>query len=412
MRQRIGKRGASIQRVEPGTALTEFVVVMPIFIMLLFWAEFFVDFGIVKMKVEEASRFALWEKVAQRSEGQIQTDVRTRFSDLSSPSSVHNSAPVGARSFKSLIVSHVSVPDNLAAPFAGSISMGNNGGGVLGALMATVYGFLGQALDGLVRQMQLETRRAAQATVEFQVQNTLFPGGRLLTGFFDPDRATFLTVRGTSPQMLVDTWKAWPGIYSLSSQSVETDPYNTYSRGSASAPEVEVSARMRNASFLGQGRRGIFNSLDRIFRMVGLDPFVPYRNWKDKSGPIVMLPGDAANQQFSPAKGAALQRWGDTAVNSAALTSVGDIARGTDRARSTVPSSTLHTGLWTAEGGMSDGAGNMVSKVAPVRTFPAQQNGYPVMYSCRSSFYMGAAVPSVQRWGVSNPNKTAFPNCQ
>ena len=69
------------RRRRPGTALTEFAIVAPLFIILIYWSQFFADLGVLKLKAEEAARYATWEMTAQRSPRPWQTKVRTRFAE-------------------------------------------------------------------------------------------------------------------------------------------------------------------------------------------------------------------------------------------------------------------------------------------------------------------------------------------
>jgi hypothetical protein len=400
---------------EQGTALTEFVVIMPLFILLLFWSEFFVDLGLVKLKAEEAARYALWEMTAQRDPGAIQAEVSQRFKDLSSPADINSSAPVGVRSFKNVTISTVSIVNNINAPFEGNLQLGwgGGGGGFLNAMLRGIGGLIGRTVDRLVQKMGFETHREAQATIEFQVTNSLFPGGKLngaaegkLYEINEPGRALNLTIRTKSPPMLVDTWKAWPGPFASGSKNTNTDIYDTYARnGGASAPEAEVSSRMSKMAFFGLQNNIIMRIVGFTFTLTGFrDPFST-KTWKDKSGPICMLPGDNALHSWAPGSGLGSLRLGDRIYpQAAALQQPFDSPNtGTDRPRSTVPGR-LHTGWWNSEGGMTS--------VPRAVSFTNTQNAYQAEYACRDAFYMGSTVPGLKRYGDSNANMKAFPLCR
>lgn len=398
---------------DAGTALTEFVVVIPLFVLLLFWAEFFVDIGIVKLKVEEAARYALWETAAQRKVTDIRADLQRRFSDLSSPEAITSSTPIGTRSFPAINISNVNIVTNLEAKFDGRVTLnwGSGNSGLIGQIVQGIASFIGRAVDSLVRGMGFETKREARATVEFQVNNTLFPGGKLFYALLDPEQSRTLTVRAQSPVMLIDTWKAWPGPFALSSNNTNADPYQTYSQGGASLPEREVSARMNRMAFFGNN--GVVRALNTLVSFTGFPKPFDTKTWKDNNGPgtgpVVMLPGDAPKHAWVPTSlgNALVSVGGLTKSANTAIVPVPDSPEeGVDRFRSSVPNR-MHTGFWMAEGGQRN-AGRAVQ----TPSFTVIQNPYQLMYQCRDAFYLGSTTPGHKRWDNRNANQQAFPSCR
>ena len=59
-------RGRGARRGEGGQALVEFAIVAPLVILVLFFAIWFVELVQVKLKVQEAARFAAWEATAYK----------------------------------------------------------------------------------------------------------------------------------------------------------------------------------------------------------------------------------------------------------------------------------------------------------------------------------------------------------
>jgi len=405
------------RRGDEGSALTEFVLIIPLFILLLFWSEFFVDLGLVKLKAEEAARYAVWEMTAQRDTNEVKDEVISRFRDLSSPADIHNSAPIGARSFKSINISKVDIVENIDAGFEGNLSLGwGNGGGILNLILRSVSGWAGRTANSLVKQMKFDTHREAQAVVQFEVDNVLFRGigttlsrqqiaERKIWEVNDPGRSSYFVMKATSPTLLVDTWRAWPGKFGGSSTDVNTDPYETYSRGGSSAPEREVASRMKNMAFFGIQNNFIIRLLSSLITLTGFPKPFGTSHWKDNSGPICMLPGDNAKHSFVPGSGLGAQRIGDNLYpqTPVPVSWASSPENGVDRPRSTVPSY-VHTGFWGSEGGMSG------QVAAPAMT--DQQNPYQAMYKCRDAYYLGSTVPGLKRYGDSQANTKAFPLCK
>src|SRR6267154_2333905 len=74
-----------LHREERGSALTEAALVVPCLVLIVYWASALSDVLILKLKVAEAVRYALWESTVFKSPEQIDFDVQRRFADLRSP---------------------------------------------------------------------------------------------------------------------------------------------------------------------------------------------------------------------------------------------------------------------------------------------------------------------------------------
>jgi Flp pilus assembly protein TadG len=116
---------------QDGTSLTEFAIIAPLFIALVMWSQFFTDYGIFKLKVQEAARYGLWEMTAQRPMAQVRAEITDRFADLASPESRRSAKPTDALSFTSGITVTVDTfTDNAEASFSKTerpSSQGSNG---------------------------------------------------------------------------------------------------------------------------------------------------------------------------------------------------------------------------------------------------------------------------------------------
>lgn len=394
---------------DQGTALTEFAIVAPLFIILIYWSQFFADLGILKLKAEEAARYAAWEMTAHRAPNAVANEVRTRFADLASPAQYSGNRPQGALSWNAVNITEVNIQDRIEAKFAGQVRQPPSDGGFIGDLMVSLAKFLNRAADWIVKQLKFDTAGMARSEVRFSVQNTLFPGGKLLGIFFDSGINPQVVVSARSPQILWNTWKAWPG--KSFGGSIETDVYDTYPSISSrsSAPENVVSTQVGKMSFFGVG--SYLGAADPVFDFLSLPRMFGSATWREKKsgdGPIAMLPGAVQNKSWQPGYQTPLQRvgdeWGRTTVTT--LAPPGSMHEGADRQRFTTPSN-IKSVMWSSK----DDSGKSVRKASPVMVQDAQ-NPYVRMYRCRDAFYMGSTRGELQRYEQPNWARQAHPGCQ
>lgn len=388
-------------RDEEGSSLTELAIIAPMFILLLFWAQFFTDLGILKLKVDEASRFAVWELVAQRPAADVTADLTTKFKDLASPDQRNSAKPYGTRSFSSVTVTKVQVNDTLPAPFGGRINNPEStSGGLLNRVLRFLNNFLNKAVDTILKAYKFDMNGEAEATVSFRAPNSLFPGGSFLGYVFKEDVIPTINMTAKSPPLLVDTWRAWPGKYSLASKDVNASPYSTYGKGSA--PELEVAKRMDNVAFFGLG--SYLNGINRAMQYVKLPGLTWSHAWSDKDGPIAMLPGDRAKHGFVPGANGAIQRIGDQTRSNLTLSrSIDSPNRNdTDRYRTTTPSPKVETWWWKSRGGLGG-----------MKNPNFSSNPYQRSYACRDAYYLGSTKSELSRWGktFSQYASSATPAC-
>jgi len=386
-----------------GSSLTEFALVAPIFGMLLFWSQFFTDIGIVKFKVEEAARFASWEMVAHRQKAQVQGEVVQNFADLSSVFAKNK--PVGTRSFKDPATVKCTIDDQVSAPLGqpGDQIPNPGGGGLLGKIIGWVAGFFAKAVNWAVGKFDFNQKGAAEATVEFTVKNTLFPGGSILGMFLDSGTKATLTMKARSPAIVWDTWKAWPGKYQPGSTNVGTDPMATYPSapgGSASPPEVVVKAHVSKIAYFGF-MNGMLGSILNAPSYLGFPPLVPKSTWndsKEKGGPIVMLQAEKPTGQVAGSPRSRLERFGDSYVDNV-MKNINSPDPGVDRSRHTIPYK-VETEWWKEQGGYTRSAVKL-----------AKTNDYVKMMQCRDVFYMGSRKAQTTSF-MAGYASTAFPGCK
>jgi hypothetical protein len=380
------------QSAQSGSALTELAIVAPLFILLMFWAQFFTDLGVLRLKADEAARFVLWEAAAHRKDTEIVQEVKDRFADLSSPTSRTGQAPYGVRSFKSVTVPTVTITE-VDSKFSSDARVANpgSGGGFLSDVLRFVNNLLGKAVDAVLGLYNFNTKGALQATVTLQAQNSLFPNIKILgIDFSAPRQAQTIRMTARSPVMLVDVWKAWPGRWALGSKDVNATPQSTYGRGST--PEKEVAARLNKVAFFGLG--GFFDPLNKLLNFIKA-PGVTQRDTWANGGPVAMLPAGKSNNSWSPAAGKDLQRAGTHYLykDSNLHASIDSPNRNqTDRARFTTPGEAILTTYWKGQGGL-DG---LVSAAPDLRNNP-----YKKAWQCRNGHYLGSSKTELNRWGRS-----------
>lgn len=392
---------------DAGTALTEFAIVAPLFIILIYWSQFFADLGILKLKAEEAARYATWEMTAHRATGAVSNEIQTRFVDLESPAARNGTKPAGALSWPQVTVARVSIQDRIEAKFSGRIEQPASDGSFLGDVIEAVSKFLNKAADWVIKQLEFDTRGIARSEVTFTAQNKLFPSGNVLGIFFDSGVNPTISITARSPDLLWNTWKAWPG--KAWGGTVETDVYDTYARVSSkdSAPERVVANQVAKMTWFGLGEK--LDVADDILSFLRLPGIFGAKTWREDrvgEGPIVMLPGDVQSQSWQPGYQQPLQRIGNEWERSATAVKLpsDSYQRGVDRQRFTVPSR-LRTAYWTDDGGSNVNAGAQ-------RIVQDNQNPYVQMYRCRSAYYMGATRPQLQHYNQSDWANRAHPGCR
>lgn len=391
---------------DAGTALTEFAIVAPLFIILIYWSQFFADLGILKLKAEEAARYATWEMTAHRATSAVSNEIQTRFVDLESPAARNGTKPAGALSWPAVTVARVNIQDRIEAKFSGRIEQPASDGSFLGDVIEAVSKFLNKAADWVIKQLEFDTRGMARSEVTFTAQNKLFPSGNVLGIFFDSGINPTISITARSPDLLWNTWKAWPG--KAWGGSVETDVYDTYPRVNSrdSAPEKVVANQVAKMTWFGLGQK--LTIVDDVLAFAKLPGIFGAETWREPrvgAGPISMLPGDVQTQSWQPGYQQPLQRIGNEWERSATTVKrpQDTVNPGVDRQRFTVPSR-LRTVYWSGRGGESD--------ANKPRMVQDNQNPYVQMYRCRSAYYMGATRPQLQHYNQSDWANRAHPGCR
>src|SRR5438270_1958023 len=134
---------------ERGSALVEAAIIIPVLVMLLYWAIGMTDIMVLRVKAAEAARYALWETTVFRTPTEINREVRTRFADLKSPASV-NLPYTGLMMYpqSSNMVWSAAVDTSQKVSIGGKVQLPNDSG--IGArFLNFILGFVSGAVDGL-----------------------------------------------------------------------------------------------------------------------------------------------------------------------------------------------------------------------------------------------------------------------
>ena len=400
---------------ESGSALVEAAIVIPVLLLLVCGSVALTDALVLKLKLAEALRYALWESTVFKAPAKIEAEVRARFADLRSPSAVSSQATglvlyphAGSLSFRTQV-------DTTTAEVAlgGSAKLSKTGE-PWERFIDAVAGALDAAVDPATRTMGFNTHGLALARIALEAnaagRSAVVNGGEVPAA--PPLRRFRLRAPLASQrpmQLVFDTWKAWPKPAAYTSSDAGTDvriaPARTY-------PEVErqVSAQVRRIAFLGARRIPGFDDLrafaSRLLRAGATrmlaggtlpDIFSTGRMDGPDRGPITILPPERAAESWVPHRceiaGADVpcptQRAGDVTSAGAPRYLEGGHTIGdrVDRTRYTVPYR-IRTTYWSRYGGMDRELDS--ARLDPVDPRIAAENKYVRTYRCRGHFFGGS----------------------
>ena len=398
---------------ESGSALVEAAIVIPVLLLLVCGSVALTDALVLKLKLAEALRYALWESTLFKAPAKIEAEVRARFADLRSPSAVRSQATglvlyphAGSLSFRTQVDT-----TSIEVAFSGSAKFPKRGE-PWDRFIDALGGALDEAVGPATRAMGFNTHGVSIARVVLEANAD---GRSVIAGELWP-RSALRRFRLQAPlgsqapmQLVFDTWKAWPKPAAYTSTDAGTDvriaPARTY-------PEVErqVSAQVRRIAFLGARRIPGFDDLrafaSRLLRAGATrmlaggtlpDIFSTGRMDGPDRGPITILPPERAAESWVPHRceiaGADVpcptQRAGDVTSAGAPRHLDGEhsIGGGVDRTRYTVPYR-IRTTYWARYGGMDRELDD--ARLDAVDPRIVAENGYVKTYRCRGHFFGGS----------------------
>jgi len=243
-------------RARRGAATVEFALLAPLFVVLVFWSNYFWDVQRVKLKGAELVRYVAFERTVKSDVDRIAAEASERYKDLD------GATKTGAlhATFRDRLTLSVRAR-NADAPLTSS-SLSGQGTGGLGSIASAAMSALGGTAGAVARQMGLDSRNGAVETdVEITIRNGFIPEQIALytTGFGDGRLDLRMTDRF---YLFHDTWRAWaPG----------DQPADSYAR-----VEQHTHDRVRRIAYAGvtSGANGAMNAIGSVLSVLGLDfPF-------------------------------------------------------------------------------------------------------------------------------------------
>jgi len=428
---------------EEGSALTEGAIIIPVLILLVYFSSAMTDVMVLKIKSQEAARFALWETTVFRSPAAISSDVSTRFADLKSPTNAPHNGSTGLVMYPKAADLGWSTTINTAyekVALNGNVSLPQTGNGWIEDAANTVLNLLSSSVDGAVTREKFDVYGSASATVS--LTHATHAGSIIMNGgdfaghngsgqdLGAPPLLANLSfntpLNGERPLRLVyDSWKAWPKPAMYTTDGANGNLADPSVSPSQTYPVVEsmVSQQVNQIAFFGLNRLGFFNDINNalgkilsggisqailggdlptLFTTAPMDHdlnnvsnFSMPVNHTSAMGPITILPVASPDVSWAPGAGLYTNRMGDKGSSGTGVTTNDDyqgVGAGADQSRYTLPYR-VNTKYWTANGGTPGSTiGSSVSNPAATLT---TTNKYVQAYTCRGHYFGGATTGQI-----------------
>lgn len=182
---------ARLHRRLRGQAMTEFALLAPILIIILYWSMYLAELARAKLKVQEAARYTAWEMTSYPLDDYGQArhtqafelardlaveEARNRYRDLDS---IDETTPgnmfMGFEGFETRI-------ENAEVPAFTSPVPGLSPGGVGGGFLSTILGGLNGASRFFYDRFGFNTRGQVTVTTQLRLDNRILPRGFLDDG--------------------------------------------------------------------------------------------------------------------------------------------------------------------------------------------------------------------------------------
>jgi hypothetical protein len=412
-------------RRERGSALTEAAIVIPTLVLLIYWSAAITDVLVLKIKGQEAARFALWETTVFRDPAQINGDVANRFRDLRSPATEN-------RSFTGLMMYPQSSsiqwsaqvdPKAKKVGLGGTIKLPTTNPGVVGFINRIVNA-LSRSVDTAVGKQKFNVYGYAEARATLvrasHQGSAILNGGDLVgaRGGNDLDHPqnmanfTFQTpLPGEHPLKLVyDSWKAWPKPAAYTSNGAKTNtsvaPSQTYA-----TVEEQVSTQLDNTAFFGVNQNRFFNQIKTGLLKLTSNGFVrglmggqlpelfSARRMEDpqfpNAGPLTILPVEVPPETWAPGHGLkGNQRLGEIKNSLVSSNGTKELSGGVDRSRYTVPYK-INSDYWRDDGGTDASTSALANNTTQFNRNLKTNNEYVKSFACRGHYFAGATGPQI-----------------
>lgn len=385
-------------RRQRGSALTELAIISPLLVLVLLWSIAFTDMWVVKLKAQEATRFALWHIAAMQSPGDAQSEVARRYAKLHGderPDGTNTHVGTGLMTFPGTSGKNVTIASTasvVATQLVNAHYQPPPGTGWFGRLLSVVQRFLGNAAAALLqpalRAFRFNLNGTAQTQVTLTAQQALFhTSGKPLFGvdFTPVAQLADFKAPGGQQQLTFDTWKAWPSPYhgqwdgkwqkpQVSDISLSpTNGYEAVERNVAG----QIGSGLPAMTYGGLQNVPLLGTLNSILQRVVCGPL---------NIPCLMN----GSTQRDPEKGPI------------AINPVTQLREG----RYTVPY-LLKSQYFNAEPGPNNGYSPSKSNVPGYN-----KNAYSDTYACRGNYYEGSRGPEAKDQGGNAYGSSKWSGCR
>ena len=409
---------------ERGSALVEAAIMIPVLIMLLYWAIGMTDIMVLRVKAAEAARFSLWETTVFRTQNEISPDVALRFRDLRSPASVnleYTGLLLYPQSSNMIFASQVRT--NRSVNIGGKVKL-DNPTGPIDFVLNVILGAVTGSVDGATRFFKFNTNGGADARVTLvrasHIGSQIFGGGEILKGVSMDHSAAMQNFSFTSPvsganpmRLVFDTWKAWPKPRQFTTDGGKTNT-NVNPMATYLTVEQQVSSQVDKIAFYGAKQLSVLTAIDNFFTKVRSNPVAGFlfggtvpsiistdRMDSAARGPITIRPVGDHDFPWVPAHGQfksderGSHRLGELAGFKNPVYAEYPrtaILESQDMSRYTVPYK-INSQYYSDHGGNDRNLANV--KHTLMKPALSQNNDYVRTYACRGHFFSGGINPGI-----------------
>lgn len=217
---------ASLCREERGSAIVEMAILLPFFVMLLFWAIYFTEFSVLRIRQQEVSRFLTWEVSAHsladfrtgRHEASVEamrqdvlTRAKARYQNLEGYNHASRTKTWMARpKLQAMELRPVALGENptgaLGHQALGELERSAGRDPLLPSLTSLLRGLEG-SLSATLRRMRFPDVIGAKTRVEMKIENTFLPRDE----FIFPSRIRRVSLSPAISHLEPETWALGDG---------------------------------------------------------------------------------------------------------------------------------------------------------------------------------------------------------